>query len=112
MKAFKKQCAQGDILITRIEKLPKGLREFSSENGEFIVAHSETGHHHVILDDGLKVYEAANDEFVLFLVVDNPVMLEHKRSFDTHAPIEIGEGIYRINRQREYISEGFRRAAD
>jgi len=112
MKTFKKQAAQGDMLITKINGLPTDIKPMQPENGVFVCAHSETGHNHVIQDNGVKAYQAANDPFVMYLVVDKPAELKHLRSFDTHTPIMIPPGTYRINRQREYTAEGFRRAQD
>ncbi len=112
MNTFTHQAAQGDMLITRVETIPTGLNPVAPEDGYFIVAHSETGHNHVIKAEGIDVFQSANDDFVLYLVVDNEVELKHLRGFDTHAPITITPGKYRINRQREYTPEGFRRAAD
>jgi len=106
------QARQGDVLFTRVEELPEGLKEISAENGVFVVAHSETGHNHIIKESEAKLYANDNDPFVAYLVVDNTAKLEHMRSFDTHETISFDKGIYRINRQREYTPEGFRRAAD
>ncbi len=112
MKTFQNQAAQGDMLITRVESLPEGLTEAEAVHGEHVIAHSETGHNHVISEDGVSVFEAANDPFVLYLKVDNTTELRHLRSFDTHESLKIAPGLYRVNRQREYTPEGFRRAAD
>lgn len=112
MKVFQNQAAQGDMLITRIEQMPEGLTEAKAKNGYYIIAHSETGHNHVIAQEGVSVFEAANDPFVLYLKVDNTAELRHLRSFDTHESLKINPGLYRVNRQREYTPEGFRRAAD
>lgn len=110
---FNKQAAQGDILLTKIDSLPDGLKAFGSEDGHYIVAHSETGHHHVLSIDDVDVFQAAIDDFVLYVVAKKDTVLRHMRSFDTHEPLKLdGGSIYRINRQREYISEGFRRAQD
>ena len=112
MKTFKKMAAQGDLLITRINELPDNLEPVQAEAGAYVVAHSETGHNHVIKEDGLEVFAPANDNFTLYLVVDRPVDLTHMRSFDTHEPLRIAPGVYRINRQREYTPQGYRRVAD
>lgn len=111
MNTFNNQAAQGDLLITRISQLPADAQALQ-KTGMQIVAHSETGHHHVMSTESATFYQAANDEFVLYVVVDNDTTLLHERGFDTHAPISVGPGIYRINRQREYTPEGFRRAQD
>jgi hypothetical protein len=117
MKTFQIQAAQGDLLITRVEALPDGLVQQKPENDQHVLAHSETGHHHVVEADAVEYFHApANDDDfagqVAYLRVNKPVALRHLRSFDTHAPLRILEGLYRLNRQREYTPEGFRRAAD
>jgi len=112
MKEIKTQAAQGDLLISRIECLPAGLESVKPENGAFILAHSETGHNHVVEQQSVSLFRPANDEFTAYMVVEHPTVLRHERSFDTHAPLSIPPGTYRINRQREYTPEGFRRAAD
>ncbi len=112
MKTFNNMAAQGDMLITRVESIPEGLQPMNPEGGNYIVAHSETGHHHVLPQQDVEVFGAANDPFVLYLVVNNETELKHLRSFDTHESLKVPPGMYRINRQREYTPEGFRRAAD
>lgn len=112
MNTFETQAAQGDLLITRIDSLPEGLLPVDGENGKYIVAHSETGHHHTMSTEHCTFYRSANDDLALWAVVSEPTTLLHERSFDTHSPITVNPGIYRINRQREYTPEGFRRAAD
>lgn len=120
---FKKMAAQGDILIRAIESLPKNVSIVNAENGKFILAHSETGHHHIIRkQEGIVFYANDNDPFIAYLVIDNTVeaLIEHERSFDTHetialkCPVETKESqrVYEIRRQREYTPEGFRKAQD
>lgn len=112
MKTFENQAAQGDLLITRIDKLPQNLEILPQENNKYIVGHSETMHHHVIAANQANVYRDPQNLFILFVVVDETAMLEHLRSFDTHETLQLKKGIYQINQQREWISEGFRRVAD
>ena len=50
--------------------------------------------------------------FELFLLVEAPTEIIHKRSYDTHESLLVPAGNYVIKRQREYTSEGYRRAAD
>lgn len=111
MNTFTKQAAQGDLLITAVDSLPDGLSEVEPENGSHIVAHSETGHHHVVAANAARAYQGSNP-MVMFLVVTKPTALEHHRSFDTHEPLELKSGTYEIRRQREYTPEGWRRVAD
>lgn len=114
MKTFDKIAAQGDMMLIRIEALPIGLRELPPENGAHVLAHSETGHNHVVMDRASVRHFAAMDEFRSYLEVtgDESVELRHLRSFDTHESLEIKPGIYEVRRQREHTAEGFRRAAD
>lgn len=114
MKSIKfiRQAAQGDLLITKIEKMPKGFKKAKSENGKFIVAHSETGHHHTVLERNAQMLINETNEFIACLKIDKETQIVHERSFDTHAPITLDPGIYEIRRQREYTPQGFRKAQD
>ena len=104
-------CAQGDLNIFSVSEIPSGLKQLTTEkNGNHILAHSETGHHHVIDGNAARVFEES--EFVSYLDVAEETNVVHLRSFDTHAPISLPPGQYRITRQREYTPEGYRRAAD
>lgn len=109
---FTDACAQGDIHISRVKKLPKGLTPVAGENGRLVVTHSETGHHHVMCDDKVAMFADATDPFTCYLQVDGLATLEHLRPFDTHAPILFSPGVYEVRRQREYVPEGFRRVED
>ena len=121
MKTFNKFAAQGDMMLIRIDQLPDGLTEAKAENGAFVLAHSETGHNHIVMErPGVKLFTGMDELRSLlegkpfgYLVVEGAaVELEHKRDFDTHESLSIEPGIYEVRRQREYTPEGFRRAAD
>lgn len=112
MKTFRTQAAQGDLLITRIEKLPSGVVQVAPERGAVVIGHSETGHHHVMDADTVEMYRLPDEIYECFLVVKAPTALRHLRGFDTHEPIMHETGIYRVRRQREHTPEGWRRAAD
>jgi hypothetical protein len=117
MKTFCRQAAQGDLLIRRIDTLPAGLRPMQPVNGRYIVAHSETGHHHVIAErPGVTTY-ASDDPMVSYLQVieateQTEALLEHLRQHDTHEAIAIPPGVYELRRQRESAPEGWRRVED
>jgi hypothetical protein len=116
MKTFQNRAAQGDFFIRRIEKLPDGLVE-SQEKKQHIVAHSETGHHHVV--DALpnvKFYKTDNPLVSYLEVIEATdaveVLVKHLRDYDTHEAIKIPVGIFELRNQREYTPEGWRRAQD
>lgn len=102
--------AQGDLNIFSVEEIPQGLAEKPATDGSHILAHSETGHHHVIEGNTVRVFE--QNEFISYLEVEKPSNVVHLRSFDTHETIGLPPGKYRISRQREYTPEGYRLAAD
>jgi hypothetical protein len=117
MKTFKNIAAQGDFIIIRVDNLPKNLVEIAPENSKYVVAHSETGHNHVMEADNVIAYKSdkITDDtklFELFFSVKEPTTIEHLRSFDTHETLLVPAGNYVVKRQREYVPEGFRRAAD
>ena len=118
MKEFTDICAQGDVLIRRVESIPDTANEVITENGRVVVTHSETGHDHVMVLDrkksrtpSVQMY-AGDNPLVGWLKVNRPTALEHLRPHDTHEPIMFGVGTYEIRRQREYSPEGWRRVQD
>ena len=112
MKTFTNYCAQGDIYVRRIDKLPKGAIKVVPLNGQVTVTHSETGHHHVMDAEAVTMYKLPDSIMDCLLVVDKPTTLEHLREFDKHEPILFDKGIYHVRRQQEYTPEGLRRVED
>lgn len=112
MKTFDDVAAQGDLIITRINSIPEDAKEALAVNNEHVVAHSETGHNHVVAAQDAQLFRPANDDMIMYLAVHNETELRHLRSFDTHEPITIKPGNYQIRRQREYTPRGWRRVED
>jgi hypothetical protein len=117
MKTFQNCAAQGDLLLRRIDKLPAGLVQAKAQNGEYILAFSETHHHHSVAErPNVRMYDS-EDPFVSYLEVIEATdatecLLEHLRSYDTHETIRVPPGIFEVRRQREHTPEGWRRAQD
>ena len=114
---FKKCAAQGDVYILRVDSLPDGIKPADVKDGMFILAHSETGHNHVMEARPNVKFFSTDNPLVSYLQVieatdQTETLLEHLRSFDTHAPISFDAGIYKIVNQRESAPEGWRKAAD
>ena len=100
---------QGDILITPIRKIPRGLREVPRENGRLVVAHGEvTGHAHVVEGEATLLASDVTELEETFLRVETEAELVH----DEHATIALPPGGYRVTRQREYSPEEIRQVAD
>ncbi len=114
MKNFDRICAQGDVMIIKVDALPDGLTEHTSTEGgvNLIVTHSETGHHHVMERTNVQMFENKDNALEAFLVVHREATLSHLRAHDTHEPIKFNPGTYKVIRQREYTAEGFRAVAD
>jgi len=114
---FGNQAAQGDLLIRRIGNIPSDAKPVQPEKGEYVVAHSETGHHHVIeARPNVRLF-TTDDPMVSYLQVVEAadkveVLIEHLRSFDTHRAIAVLPGNYEIRRQREYSPKGWKMVAD
>lgn len=101
-----KMYRQGDVLIERVSKLPKGLVKQKPENGRIVLAHGEaTFHHHSIEADAADWWKSGDDQFVN---VKAKTSLVHQE----HAPVEIARGKYRVTRQKEYSPAAIRNVAD
>jgi hypothetical protein len=114
MKTFKHQAAQGDCWIRRVQSIPASALKTERKPGEpAIVAHSETGHHHAILNDSVSLFEMPDNPLICYLQVDGDYAdLLHHRSFSTHDGIRFTTGCYQITRAREYTPAGWRRVQD
>ena len=88
---------QGDILIIKVDTLPKGLKL----KKDLIILYGEaTGHAHR-LEKG-KIYFKGEE---IYLVLGSNSRIVH----DEHNPIELEKGIYAIRRQKEYVSSDMTR---
>lgn len=112
MKRVKNMAAQGDVMFIRVDKIPSDAMIAEEKNGYFIVAHSETGHDHVIESRNAQMLIDKTNDFIAYVKISKPTEVEHRRSFDTHESLLLTPGNYQIRRQREYVPEGFRRVAD
>jgi hypothetical protein len=111
-------CAQGDILIERVEDCAaSGQVVQSVHNGPVVIAEGEaTGHHHRLLgsvtmyrDDAIA-RDIPSELYLAHVEVRSPTArLVHEE----HAPITLEKGTYRVRRQRQLeptdtgFNEGF-----
>lgn len=118
MKTVNKICAQGDMCIVNDvhfggEGIPANAKKVKAVNGEYIVTHSETGHHHTVLERDCEMYESADNEFIAWLKCLKDTEIKHKRAHDVHEAIRLKKGnVYRIHRQQEFSPQGWRKAID
>lgn len=106
--------AQGDILIIPVDGIPANVKPGVLKGKNFVIAHSETGHDHVIAKARAEVYEAADNQFVAYIrTLGDGAEIKHLRDHDTHETVKLEpNSTYQVRRQREYIPEGFRPAQD
>ena len=114
---------QGDLMIERIETTPPDLTPVEPGPEGYVVAHSETGHHHRAIawmegddtpSDVAYLRPSSPDEMTAYLQVGPGAgaLLVHDRPWDTHGTIHVPPGLYRLRRQEEYTPEGWRRVED
>lgn len=102
--------AQGDVLFMRLTAVPEGAA-LESE-GRAIVAHSETGHHHVVEAQGLEFFKDPKDPMTCYLRLAEDADVVHLRPYDTHAPVTLPAGSWAVRRQREYTPDSWRMVQD
>lgn len=120
MTSIQNMFAQGDILVRRVSKLPEGVKPVAAVQGAFIIGHSESGHHHVIEDDGdVAVFEEVETptdrpKWLYAIIEQTDKQLKHlKNEMYAHQPQTLKAGnVYEFRRARERSPEGWRRAAD
>jgi hypothetical protein len=92
---------QGDVLIRRVDSLPKGARDVTRQ-GRIVLALGEaTGHAHAIAEGAARefTFADATETVRRFLsVVSDKAEVRHEE----HASIPLPSGIYEIILQREY----------
>lgn len=107
--------AQGDLFLRRIDRLPTGVVEQAQSGRYIVLAHSETGHDHVVDATGCKLF-AGSDPMVCYLVAESVEFADliHKREWDTHQTLRLlGKGaVWEVRRQREHTPAGWRRVED
>lgn len=116
MIIVKDKYPQGDVLFIRVKSIPKGAVAVKRD-GALVVAHSETGHHHLIKTPCVTMMQTDNP-LVCYLRMEAPFAdVEHARPFDTHETLRLmgepdGESIWCVRRQREHTPDGWRQVMD
>lgn len=104
---------QGDVYLVPIIAIPQEAIEIHAEDGNFIITHSKTGHHHVIAErDDIRQFSGM-DILRGFLEIKNePADLVHLRNHHTHATQTISPGAWLIQRQGRPTPSGWKKAID
>ena len=111
MKIIEKGGFQGDVAFVRVDKLPENA-VLTKEGRRVVVAHSETGHHHVAVAEKVRLY-GVGDPMVCYLASEGAYTdVVHEREHDQHEALRLPTGTWKVVRQREWAPEGWRRVED
>lgn len=109
----RKAIPQGDVYLIPIKAIPADVKPMAAEGGKFIVTHSETGHHHIVMErPDIQMFKGMNMFRDFLNVGDAPAELVHLRETHTHAPQVIAPGAWLVQRQAAYTPQGWERARD
>ena len=91
----------GEVILKGVGSLPKRA-ELVEETNKYVVAHSETGHHHVLEMDlsKFKVYTWEGDTYLELPEV--ATLLHEKTGKDVHAPHKIQPSVYKIVIKKQF----------
>lgn len=112
MEKFLDLAAQGDILIERVESVPEGLKQVAPVNGDLIVTHSESGHHHVCDPVKSELFQYDLVTSYLNVKAKEDLLIHKKDGPDRHKTMMLKTGIYKIHRQVERTPKGWTRVED
>lgn len=109
---------QGECLFIKVNNFEDKDSDYESQksvNGRLVVAHSESGHDHIIdlkrsKQADLLIHKTNN--LIGRLVLGEDCEVEHLRAFDTHETLKLPKGKYVLRYRREYTPEGLRRVQD
>jgi hypothetical protein len=104
--------AQGDLLLILTDTIPGAAIELPVIGGNYVLAHSETGHHHTVPASAARLFREPGQSMCAYLRVDTTCEVTHHRAWDTHAPITLQPGTYKVYRQREYVPGGWQQVKD
>lgn len=110
--------AQGEVTIIKIDALPKGIKTKPAEqdaHGRFIIAHSESGHHHVLTGGNVmeRVADVPSGMQQFYAILKNAERLIQDAAVP-HEGYDLPAGLYefRISREFDPFTEQARQVAD
>jgi hypothetical protein len=97
-----KQIYRHGELLLKPDVLPEGAI-LSEESNKYIVAHSETGHHHILETTDMskvKIYTFMGDRFI---EIPSEANLWHQKSGkDVHTTHKIAPAVYKVIIKKEF----------
>lgn len=100
MKDQRTAIQHGEALMLPVDKMPKGPE--ITKTCKQIIAHSETGHHHVV--EASQEFEVMGslEKEDLYLRLFQPAKLVHKKSTEKHKDLVVPAGDWKILHKTEY----------
>lgn len=92
---MKKGVRHGEVMLIPVKKITGAFKQLKS----YVLAHSETGHHHVIESDVEFDVLILDDVFVH---LHEAAKVVHKKSFDQHKTLPLAPGTYKRYEMVEY----------
>ncbi len=90
-----KAIRHGEMMLVPVTEKVKG-----AEHNMFIVAHSETGHHHVL--ESKKPFVVSEEDMQFLIELFEPAQLVHKKTIDKHKTLPVPAGKYKVIYKTEY----------
>jgi hypothetical protein len=106
----RKTILQGDVTLVPVKTIPKYAvaHNFERSMTELVLAHSETGHNHVIPSTGVTLYmedDRDEEKFVpvrrdhFWMALEEPTELTHHREEHQHEAQIVEPGYWYVQRQ-------------
>lgn len=95
----------GEVILKQVSELPKDI-VLELETKKHIVAHSETGHHHV-LESKTPFQVFKKDDEVYISMTEMAELWHQKTGKDVHAPHKLSPAIFKvvIKKQFDYFAK-------
>ena len=91
MKHVRVQMAQGDILLSPVDALPKGV-ELKRRDDRIVARGEATGHNHAVTEEAV-LFE--DNQGRAWIVAEKPALLSHQE----HGTLAIDKGVWEVARQ-------------
>lgn len=109
------QIRHGENFFVPVSELPKGAKLVEEGNG-LVVAHSETGHHHILTMENVKdaVLKVFEFEGQTYLDVPLEAKLKHQKEYEAHPTKILQPGFYKkiVQQTYSYAEKAMRKVID
>lgn len=90
----------GEIMLMPVTEVPAGYDHYATQ--DYIVGHSESGHHHVLESPVDFEVISDKDRTDLYFRLFKPAQLVHQKQTDRHRTLTIPAGLYKRFHDTEY----------